>query len=199
MKLIVGLGNPGSEYSGTRHNAGFLVADAFARKFRIELSRHEKDAFTGQGRVAGRQVVVARPQTFMNLSGNSVAGLLRAYDVELSELMVIYDDIDLPLGRLRIRENGSPGTHNGMKSLVSCLGSEAFPRLRFGVRGAEYEPQGASLRDYVLEDFTQAEEAVVKEVTERAVDALLLFVRDDLPRAMNQFNRDPVPETQPTP
>ncbi|HXI13946.1 MAG TPA: aminoacyl-tRNA hydrolase [Thermoanaerobaculia bacterium] len=198
MKLIVGLGNPGPEYAGTRHNAGFLVADAFARKFRIALSGHEKDAFTGQGRVAGQQVLIAKPQNFMNLSGSAVAGLTRAYGVQPSDLIVIYDDIDLPVGRLRIRQNGSAGTHNGMKSIVACLGSEAFPRLRFGVRGAAYDAQAASLRDYVLENFDPVEAAVVSEAIERSVEALLLFVRDDLRRAMNQFNRDPVSETQST-
>ena len=192
MKLIVGLGNPGDRYAGTRHNAGFRVADTFAARFRIALDKHEKSSYTGSGRVAGRSVVIAKPQTFMNLSGDAVAGLTRLYLDSPSDLMVVYDDIDLPVGRIRLRENGSAGTHNGMKSVVASLGDENFPRLRFGVRGEDYDAEKVRLHDYVLEEFSPAEEAVVKETIDRAVEALLLFVRDDLRRAMNQFNRDPV-------
>ena len=128
----------------------------------------------------------------MNLSGDAVAGLTRLYLESSSDLMVVYDDIDLPIGRLRLRENGSAGTHNGMKSVVASLGDENFSRLRFGVRGEDYDSEKVRLHDYVLEEFSPAEEAVVKETIDRAVEALLLFVRDDLRRAMNQFNRDPV-------
>jgi PTH1 family peptidyl-tRNA hydrolase len=192
MKLIVGLGNPGAEYERSRHNIGWMVVDAFARKFRIEISKHEKDAMTGEGRVAGGSVKVARPLTFMNLSGDAVKLLVNAYldstDDMTDELIVVYDDIDLPLARLRIRPSGSAGTHNGMRSIVDSLASERFPRLRFGVRGAEY-PDGR-LRDYVLDDFTAEEAPLVNRGIERAVDALVLFARGDLKRAMNEFNRD---------
>src|SRR3954449_5301598 len=138
MKLIVGLGNPGDGYAKTRHNAGWMVVDAFAKKFRIDMNRHEKESMTGEGRVAGGSVKVAKPQTFMNNSGDAVRLLVNAYLDSTDDLMIVYDDIDLPLARLRIKPSGSSGTHNGMRSIVASLASERFPRLRFGVRGAEY-------------------------------------------------------------
>ena len=197
MKLIVGLGNPGEDYARSRHNVGWAVADAFARKFRIELNRHEKDAMTGEGRVAGGTVKVAKPLTYMNLSGDAVRLLVNAYLDSTDDLIVVYDEIDLPLGKLRIRPNGSAGTHNGMRSIVASLASERFPRLRFGVRGASYSD--VRLRDYVLDDFTDEELPLVQRNVDRAVDALVLFARGDLRRAMNEFNKDPEPEPEPTP
>ena len=194
MKLIVGLGNPGPDYANTRHNVGWHVLDAFARKFRIDVDKHEKNAMTGSGRVAGGAVMVARPLTYMNLSGDAVKLLVNAYLDSTDDLMVVYDDIDLPLGKLRIRPNGSAGTHNGMRSIVESLATERFPRLRFGVRGANFSER---LRDYVLDDFTAEEQPLVTRGIERSVDALFLFARGDLRRAMNDFNRDPEPETPP--
>ncbi|MEA2240101.1 MAG: peptidyl-tRNA hydrolase, family [Thermoanaerobaculia bacterium] len=188
MKLIVGLGNPGAEYERSRHNVGWMIVDAFAKKFRIDVSRHEKDAMTGEGRVAGGSVKVAKPLTFMNLSGDAVKLLVNAYLDSTDDLMIVYDDIDLPLARLRIKPTGSSGTHNGMRSIVASLASEQFPRLRFGVRGTEYGD--GRLRDYVLDDFTSEEAPLVDRGIERAVDALVLFARGDLKRAMNEFNRD---------
>ena len=188
MKLIVGLGNPGPEYENTRHNIGWRLIDAFARKFRIDISTHEKDALTGTGRVAGGSVMVAKPLTFMNLSGDAVRLLMNAYTEASDELMVVYDDVDLPLGKLRIRPNGSAGTHNGMRSIIAAIATERFARLRFGVRGARYGE--SRLRDYVLDPFDDEELALVDRTLERAVDALVLFARGDLRRAMNQFNRD---------
>lgn len=195
MKLIIGLGNPGDGYAKTRHNIGWMVADAFAAKFRIEVTKHEKDALTGTGRVAGGSVLVAKPLTYMNNSGDAVALLKNAYAESLSDIIVVYDEIDLPLGRLRIRPNGSSGTHNGMRSIVASLASEEFPRLRFGVRGASYAETNR-LRDYVLDDFEESELPAVNQTIQRAVDALVLFARGDLKRAMNTFNRDPqeIPE-----
>ncbi len=190
MKLIVGLGNPGIEYENTRHNIGWKVIDAFAKKFRIEISRHEKNAMTGTGRVAGGSVMVAKPLTYMNLSGDAVQLLVNAYLESTDDLMVVFDEIDLPLGKLRIRPSGSAGTHNGMRSIVTSLATERFARLRFGVRGVNYS-EVPRLRDYVLEDFDASESAVVAQTLERSVDALLLFARGDLRRAMNEFNRDP--------
>jgi peptidyl-tRNA hydrolase, PTH1 family len=189
MKLIVGLGNPGAQYERTRHNVGWLVVEAFARKFRIDITRHEKSAMTGTGRVAGGSVMVAKPLTYMNLSGDAVRLLVNAYLESPAELIVVYDDIDLPLGRLRIRPNGSAGTHNGMRSIITELGTENFPRLRIGIGQSD---QG-KLRDYVLDEFTPEEEPVVARAVERSVDALVLFARGDLKRAMNQFNRDEEP------
>ena len=188
MKIIAGLGNPGPAYENTRHNIGWKVVDAFAAKFRIAVATHEKNAMTGTGRVAGGSVLVAKPLTYMNLSGDAVKLLLNAYGESPADLIVVYDDVDLPTGRLRIRANGSSGTHNGMRSIVSSLGREDFPRLRFGVKGEDYG-QG-HLRDYVLDDFTAEEAPKVEAAIARAVDALVLFCRGDLKRAMNQFNRD---------
>jgi PTH1 family peptidyl-tRNA hydrolase len=186
MKLIVGLGNPGAEYERTRHNVGWRVLDAFAQKFRILVAKHEKSAMTGTGRVAGGSVMVAKPLTYMNLSGDAVRLLINSYLETPADMIVVYDDIDLPLGKLRIRPNGSAGTHNGMRSIISEIGTENFPRLRIGIGSSE---QGR-LRDYVLDAFSAEEEPVVQKAVERAVDALLLFSRGDLKRAMNQFNRD---------
>jgi len=195
MKLIVGLGNPGAEYERSRHNIGWMIVDAFAKKFRIDITKHEKSAMTGEGRVAGGSVKVAKPLTFMNLSGDAVKLLVNAYLDSADDLMIVYDDIDLPLARLRIKPSGSSGTHNGMRSIVSSLATERFPRLRFGVRGPDFGD--GRLRDYVLDDFTAEEAPLVERGIERAVDALLLFARGDLKRAMNEFNRDP--EDNPTP
>jgi len=198
MKLIVGLGNPGAEYAQSRHNAGWFVVDAFAKKFRIDVGKHEKDAMTGEGRVAGGSVKLAKPLTYMNLSGDAVRLLVNAYEIDVRhDLIVIYDEVDLPLGKLRIRPNGSSGTHNGMRSVLASLASESFPRLRFGVRGANYS-ETSKLRDYVLDDFTPDEMPLVERNVERAVDALFLFARGDLRRAMNEFNRDPEPEDKDT-
>ena len=192
MKLIVALGNPGAEYERSRHNAGWLVADAFARKFRIDINKHEKNAMTGTGRAAGGSVMVAKPLTYMNLSGDAVRLLVNTYLDFLDDLIVVYDDIDLPLGKLRIRPDGSAGTHNGMRSIVESLATERFPRLRFGVRGDTSSE--SRLRDYVLDDFAPEEMPIVEGAVERAVDALVLFVRGDLRRAMNEFNRDYEPD-----
>ena len=185
MKLIVGLGNPGPEYAKTRHNVGWQVVDAFARKFRIEVTTHEKNAMTGSGRVAGGSVMIAKPLTYMNLSGDAVRLLVNAYLDSTDDLMVVYDDIDLPLGKLRIRPNGSSGTHNGMRSIIGTLGSERFPRLRVGIGSSE---QG-KLRDYVLDEFPPEEQEAVDAAIDRAVSALVLFARGDLRRAMNEFNQ----------
>ena len=193
MKLIVGLGNPGTDYAQSRHNIGWMVVEAFARKFRIEIVKHEKNALTGTGRVAGGAVMVAKPLTYMNLSGDAVRLLSDAYLDSVNDLMVVYDDIDLPLGRLRIRPSGSAGTHNGMRSVVESLATDQFPRLRCGVRGENYGEAGR-LRDYVLEDFTAGESPAIERMVGRSLDALVLFCRDDLRRAMNEFNRDPETE-----
>ena len=201
MKVIVGLGNPGAEYERTRHNIGWRVIDAFAAKFRIALDTHEKDALTGRGRVAGGALMIARPLTFMNNSGDPVRLLVNAYAESADDLIVVYDDIDLPVGKLRLRTNGSAGTHNGMRSIVSRLASERFARLRFGVRGTDYS-EAPQLRDYVLDDFSPTDAPLVDIGIARSIDALLLFARGDMKRAMNEFNREPVepaPKTESDP
>lgn len=198
MKLIVGLGNPGTEYERTRHNAGFLVVDALAARHRIVLDTHEKDAMTGRGRIAGQSVVLAKPLTYMNRSGDSVLRLVNRYlegRTQLSDLLIIYDDVDLELGTLRIRERGSPGTHNGMRSLCSSLETDDFPRLRFGVRG-ETLSQTGDLADYVLEEFAGQETTLVDEMIQKALDAILMIARGDLRRAMTTYNRGALREVE---
>lgn len=193
MKLIVGLGNPGEEYARSRHNVGFRVVDRFAQRHRVRFDSRESQALVGRGRVAGQAVTIAKPQTFMNLSGEAVVPLVRRNAESVNDLMVVYDDVDLPVGKIRIRTGGSAGTHNGMKSILASLETDAFPRLRFGIRGLSHFPED-DLADYVLDQFDPEEEAVVAEAVERAADALVLFVRGELLRAMNEFNRDPVAE-----
>lgn len=195
MRLIVGLGNPGLEYAATRHNVGWRVLEAFASRYRIAFDTHEKNASVGQGRVAGSQVMLARPLTYMNLSGDAVLKLVRAYCDGPGDMIVVYDDIDLPIGRMRVRERGSAGTHNGMRSIVQSLGTDQFARLRIGISG-EGREASRDLARYVLEPFTVAEEETLEDLVPRAVDALLLFCRGDLRRAMNELNRDPKPKKE---
>lgn len=195
MKLIVGLGNPGPAYENTRHNAGFMVVDALAARHRIVLDTHEKDALTGRGRIAGQTVMLAKPLTFMNLSGAAVLKLVNKYADDVGDVLVVYDDVDLALGTLRIRERGSPGTHNGMRSICASLETESFPRLRFGVRGETLGRTG-DLADYVLEKFSEEEIPIVEETIGNALDAIIMIVRGDLRRAMTTFNRSVVREPE---
>lgn len=190
MKMLVGLGNPGSKYERTRHNVGFMVIDELARRHGIDVSRSEKDALTGRGLVDGHSVMLVKPQTFMNLSGRAVSRLFHYYMEDLDDLLVVYDEIDLDLGRLRIRTNGSPGTHNGMKSIVRDLATSDFPRLRFGVRGETYS-KTRDLAGYVLERFSEEEFPYVRDAIDRAAGALALVARGDIKGAMNEFNREP--------
>lgn len=189
MKLIVGLGNPGERYARTRHNIGFEVVDRLAGRHRIAFDSHEKDALTGRGRIAGQGVMLAKPLTFMNLSGRAVAGLVRAYLDDLSDLIVVYDDIDLPLGRIRVRESGSAGSHNGMKSILAELATERFARLRFGIGSQSVSPD-RDLADFVLDRFKETEADIVEQGLGAAADALIFFVRGDIRGAMSRFNRD---------
>lgn len=155
MYIIVGLGNPGRKYSRTRHNAGFDALELFADKHKISISRIRCKALVGEGRVAGEKVVLAMPQTYMNLSGESVSLLLAYYKTPLDRLIVVYDDVDLPLGRLRLRPKGSAGTHNGMRSIIYLLGNDEFTRLRIGI---DKPPEKFELADYVLSGYATAEE-----------------------------------------
>jgi len=188
--MFVGLGNPGSKYERTRHNVGFMVIDELARRFGIDVTRSEKEALTGKGMIGGHSVMLIKPQTFMNLSGRSVSRLFNYYLEDLEDLVVIYDEIDLDLGRLRIRRNGSPGTHNGMKSIVRDLASNEFPRLRFGVKGDTYA-KTRDLAGYVLERFSAEELPYVSDAIDRAAEALTVLATGDIQGAMNEFNREP--------
>ena len=185
-KLIVGLGNPGKEYEQTRHNIGFAVVEAFARRHNIAVTKRDHQALIGDGRVGETRVFLMKPQTFMNLSGQSVGEFLRMKPLEMAEILVVTDDIALPLGKLRLRGEGSAGGHNGLKSIIAHLHGQAFPRLRFGV-GA---PRDASVQiDFVLGRFGRGEQADVEEGIDRAVAALETWLSEGLQPAMNKFNR----------
>ena len=151
MKIVVGLGNPGRQYSGTRHNIGFMVADKLASTRALAFSRKKFKAKLAAGSIEGKPVLLVKPQTFMNSSGESVSALMRFYKCELSDLIVVYDDVDLPFGKLRLRPEGGSAGHKGMRSIISALGSENFPRLRVGIRG---EFVYGELSDYVLGKFS---------------------------------------------
>lgn len=184
-KLIVGLGNPGKEYEGTRHNIGFEVVERFGRLNGIAILRRDFRGLVGDGRLAETRIYLLKPQTFMNLSGESVAAFRRQKPLALEEIIVVADDIALPVGRLRLRAGGSAGGHNGLKSLIAHLHSQDFPRLRVGV-GAPRDP--AVQIDYVLGRFSRQEQDEVAHSVDRAVAALETWARDGIDRAMNQFN-----------
>jgi PTH1 family peptidyl-tRNA hydrolase len=185
VKAIVGLGNPGTEYARSRHNVGFMVLDRFAEKHTIRFNQKRANSIVARGRIDQVELVLAKPQTYMNLSGKAVQGLLMVHALKPSNLLVVYDDFDLPLGTLRLRERGSAGTHNGMRSIVHYLKSDDFPRLRFGIGAVD----GASARDHVLGDFEAQELELVGTTLERAVEAIDTFVLEGSAAAMNRFNR----------
>ena len=187
VKLLVGLGNPGSSYAGTRHNVGFMLAEAFLSRHGRGKPRKEHGALVASARWAGEELLVAQPQGFMNLSGRSVKSLCRAYEVDAEDLVVAYDDADLPLGFIRIRPSGSPAGHRGLASIVGVLSSLAFPRMRLGIgRPGTAEEQ---LADYVLDRFTEPEQKVVKEMLARATDAMEMLLQKGVKMAMSNYNR----------
>lgn len=194
MKLIAGLGNPGRRYAGTRHNVGFDVADLLARRHGVEWDAAPRgiDALvarysvTGEGSEAHHQVVLAKPLTFMNASGQALGDLLRFYKIEFPELLVVIDDANLELARLRARSSGSAGGHNGLKSLIAMLGTEEFARLRVGVGRGDAR---RDLADHVLAKFDPDERPILVEALGRAADAAELFVTGDLEAVMRRYNR----------
>ncbi|MGH9772483.1 MAG: aminoacyl-tRNA hydrolase [Candidatus Acidiferrales bacterium] len=186
MRLIVGLGNPGPEYEWTPHNLGFLALDELAQRARIRVTRPEGKAYTGRGKVAKQEVVLAKPQTMMNLSGVSVKMLLERYECDPAEMIVLVDDVDLPWGMLRIRERGTGGTHNGMKSVIRSIGTEEFIRIRLG---AGPEKVWGDLSDYVLAPIGRAEREIAAQTVADAAEAAELIVTDGVSKAMARFNR----------
>lgn len=183
--LIVGLGNPGAEYRLTRHNFGFMVLDALAEHWNIQLKKIKFRAVIAESRVREQKVVLAKPLTFMNESGRAVAPLLRYFKVPRHNLLVIHDDLDLPLGTLRLRPSGHTGGQRGMESISSQLGTNEFPRLRLGI---SRPPGQMDPKDYVLKNFLPNEEELKKIVIQQAVDAVACFINEGLTAAMNRYN-----------
>ena len=185
--LVIGLGNPGLQYAHTRHNAGFDSIDALCRRWGFALSRKKMDGLLAEVDVSGKRVVLCQPQTYMNLSGECVQQLLNWYKVPPENMVVIYDDIDLPLGKLRVRKAGSAGTHNGMRSIIGCIGRQDFPRIRVGV-GAK--PEGWDLADWVLSKYhTREEQAAMQEAFEAAADCVEDWLKFGMDHAMSHFNK----------
>lgn len=192
MYVIAGLGNPGKKYENTRHNMGFITVDQLAEKHDIKVDKLKFKALVGEGRIAGQKVLLVKPQTYMNLSGESVKGLLDYYKIdEESELIVIYDDISLDVGQLRIRKKGSAGGHNGIKNIISHLGTDVFQRIKVGVGD---KPKEYDLADYVLGHFSKAEKEVMEDGYMRAIEAVELILQGETDMAMNQFNKKVVRE-----
>lgn len=186
MWLIVGLGNPGEEYVGTRHNIGFACLNLLARRHGLDFRAKRSQARLAEGQIAGQRVVLARPFTYMNLSGHAVSGLRGWYKIDPVEaLLVIYDDIDLPFGKLRLRQRGSAGTHNGMKSIIGQLGSQEFPRVRVGIGKP---PPRWDLKAYVLGRFSPEEQHELPTVCAQVADAIELTLREGFIAAMNRYN-----------
>jgi peptidyl-tRNA hydrolase, PTH1 family len=186
MRLIVGLGNPGPEYEWTPHNMGFLAIDGIAERAGIRITRPEAKSYVGRGKFAGEEVILAKPQTMMNLSGVAVRMLLEKYECDPAEMIVLTDEVDLPWGMLRIRERGSAGTHNGLKSIVSALGSGEFIRVRLGIKP---EKIWGELRDYVLSKLSRAEREIAGQMVTEATDAVELIITEGVGKAMSKFNR----------
>jgi PTH1 family peptidyl-tRNA hydrolase len=183
--LIAGLGNPGREYRNNRHNIGFMLVDRLANRLGVSFSRMESKALVTKSEYQGRRIVLAKPQTYMNLSGQAVGALARFYKVPLENILVVYDDVDLPQETLRMRPGGGSAGHNGMKSIIERLGSQEFPRLRLGVGRPPGHKEAAN---YVLQDFSKAEAEMLPQILDRAVDAVLVYITEGLNAAMTHFN-----------
>lgn len=186
MYIIAGLGNPSPQYEKTRHNVGFDTIDAIAEKYQISMNINKHKSICGTGYIQGQKVLLQKPQTFMNLSGEAVAASVNFYKIDpQEELIVIYDDISLDVGRLRLRKKGSAGGHNGIKNIISHLDTQVFKRIKLGVGE---KPRGWDLADYVLSRFDRADREKIEEGIERAVEAVEVMVTRDMAEAMNQFN-----------
>ena len=186
MFVIVGLGNPGKKYENTRHNAGFISIDALAERYGISISEKKHKALCGSGVIEGNKVLLVKPQTFMNLSGESVRSVMDFYKIDPEEdMLVIYDDISLAPGNIRIRKKGSAGGHNGIKSIIAHVGTQNFMRIKVGVGE---KPSGWDLADYVLGHFSDEDNEKIKEIMPDVMQAAALMVQGDVDKAMNDFN-----------
>ena len=184
MYIIVGLGNPGRRYEHTRHNIGFITVDYLAEKHGIRINKIKHKALVGEGMISGQKVLLVKPQTYMNLSGQSVREILSFYKPDIANLIIVYDDVDLPMGRLRIRPSGSSGTHNGMRSIIYDIQRDDFPRLRIGIGGE----RKMRLADYVTGGFGKEERKLMEGSVLRAVSALESILDNGIERAMNEYN-----------
>lgn len=185
MKLIIGLGNPGTEYNQTRHNVGFEAIDALAKKYHINPNRSKFKSFYGEGKIGSEKVILVKPQTYMNLSGEAAKAFATWYKIDPKDILIIYDDVSLPPGRLRIRLKGSAGGHNGIKSIINHFGTDEFERIKIGVGE---KPQGWNLADYVLSRFTNLELKTIDQVMEDVVGATEMIIKEGMQEAMNKYN-----------
>lgn len=184
MKLIVGLGNPGKEYAGTRHNCGFMVIDRLASKLNVDVDQNKFKGLYAKVKYHGEDIILLKPQTYMNLSGESVNAVMNFFKIDKEDLLVIYDDLDMPVGKLRLRKSGSAGGHNGIKNIISHVSSQNFKRIRVGIDRHPY----IKVVDYVLSKFTKEETAAIKEGIDRACDAVIDCLDHDFDYAMNHYN-----------
>ncbi|MDD2396757.1 MAG: aminoacyl-tRNA hydrolase [Tissierellia bacterium] len=190
MYIIAGLGNPGKEYTSSRHNSGYMALEYLAEKLSVKLNKLKFNSVYGDTSINGEKVMLVKPVTYMNRSGIAIAEIVKFYKIPIENLIVIYDDIDIPLSALRIRPNGSAGTHNGMKSIVESIGSE-FPRIRIGIgRNDEMD-----LADYVLQKFSSSEKDIVSPIIEKAAEAALEIIENGIDSAMQKFNINKLGET----
>lgn len=185
MYIIAGLGNPAKEYENTRHNVGFSVIDVLAERYGIDVSERKHRAFCGKGMIEGCKVLLVKPQTFMNLSGESLRAVLDYYKADPRDLIVVYDDISLKPGQLRIRQKGSAGGHNGIKNIIAHLGTQEFPRIKVGVGE---KPPRMDLKDYVLGHFSKGEQEQMEEAFREAAEAAVMMMKEGAERAMNHYN-----------
>lgn len=192
VELVIGLGNPGSEYAANRHNVGFWTVNRLGRRLGIDVKRHTGLASTGEGLYNGRRLVLAKPRTFMNKSGDAVRELARRYKLAPEQVLIVYDDLDLPTGRVRLRARGSHGGNNGMKSIVAALGTQEFPRIRIGIGrptlGGEPSWDPDVVAGWVLSDPSPADRLLLDEAVDRAQEAVLAILDDGIETAMGRFN-----------
>lgn len=184
MHVIIGLGNPEDRYMETRHNVGFKVLDYFSQAVGIEINKKKHKALLGEGFINGKKVLLVKPQTYMNLSGDSIGKIVGYYNIELKNILVIYDDIDLDVGKVRMRSKGSAGTHNGMRSIVERLGDNQISRLRLGIG----RPEKQDLSSFVLSKFTKEEQEALIDPIEKTKQAIETFIFEGIAEAMNKFN-----------
>lgn len=186
MKLIVGLGNPGKEYESTRHNIGFQIIDKLACQLNVPLDKSKFNGLYGIGRYQGEKIILCKPLTYMNLSGECLRPLMDYYDVDIEDILVIYDDLDLPVGKIRLRTKGSAGGHNGVKSIINHTGTQRFKRIRVGI---DRPKSGQQIVDYVLGQFSKEELPLVQEVIEKSANACQKWMEQSFLEVMNEFNQ----------